>query len=187
MSEFRSRPRLLSVAAVFTRYGNFTIGGAGATIGVLQKELQEKRAWINHDQFNLCYGVSTLAPGTNLLAFCTGLGWLLRGWRGALIAQIAASLPCSLIAVAVTIAFEIWTKNSLMKAAMHGALASAVGIIFYTCWQLLGPSIRRTNALRMGLIAVAAVVLQTVFSIAPVWVVILAALAGAVWPKEAGA
>jgi chromate transporter len=185
--ESRVRPTLIAIASVFTRYSNFTVGGAGATIGVLQKEVQDKRAWINHDQFNLCYGVSTLAPGTNLLAFCTGIGWLVRGWRGAVAALTAASLPCSVIAVVVTILVEVWTKNSLMKSAMRGALASAVGIIFYTCWQLLGPSIRRTNALRMGVIAVAAVVLQTVFSISPVWVVILAALAGAVWPKEAGA
>jgi chromate transporter len=34
-----------------------------------------------------------LTPGTNLLAFCTGIGWLLRGLSGALIALLAASVP----------------------------------------------------------------------------------------------
>jgi chromate transporter len=182
-----TRPSLSSIATVFTRYSNFTVGGAGATIGVLQQEVLVKRAWINHNQFNLCYGVASLAPGTNLLAFCTGIGWLVRGWAGAVVALIAASLPCSVIAVGITILFEVWTKNTLMRAAMRGALASAVGIIFYTCWQLLGPSIRRSNVLRIVLIAVVSVVLQSVFSVPPVWVILLAALAGAVWPKESAA
>lgn len=186
-ADIQPRPRLLSLATVFARYGNFTVGGAGATIGVLQKEVQEKRGWINHTQFNLSYGVSSLAPGTNLLAFCTGIGWLARGWRGAVVALAAASLPCSVITVVVTVLFEVWTKNSLMKSAMRGALASAVGIIFYTCWQLLGPGIRRANVVRMCLVAVGAVLLQTVVLVSPVWVVVLAAAVGAVWPtpKEA--
>ncbi len=178
------RPRLRSLALAFVRYGNFTVGGAGATIGVLQKEVQEKRRWITGNQFNLCYGISALAPGTNLLAFCTGIGWVARGWRGAVAALTAASLPCSVITVVVTMLFEAWTKNSLMKSAMRGALAAAVGIIFYTCWQLLGPAIRRSNVVRMSLVAVGAVLLQTVVSISPVWVVLLAAAVGTVWPLE---
>jgi chromate transporter len=179
-----TRPRLAEVASVFARYGNLTFGGGSATIGVLQREIETKRPWINRDQFRLCYGLSRLTPGTNLLAFCTAVGWLTRGWSGAAVALLAASLPCSLIAVAVTAVFELWARNQWAKVALHGALAAAVGIIFYTCWHLTRSNLRRSNAVRITFVLAGSIMLQTAFRVAPIRVLLLAALVGAVWPRQ---
>ena len=43
----------------------------------MHRELFEKRKWISNDDFTLCFALARLTPGTNLLAFCTGWGWLL--------------------------------------------------------------------------------------------------------------
>lgn len=178
------RPRLAALAAVFARYGNLTFGGGGATVGVLQQELQLRRNWITRDQFSLCFGLSRLTPGTNMLAFCTAVGWLTRGWTGALVALIVASLPCSLIAVAATALFGFWSHAPFMRAALHGALAAAVGIIFYTCWQLTGSVLTRSNRLRIAFILIASTALQTLYPLAPSRILLVAALAGAFWPGE---
>jgi chromate transporter len=180
-----ARPRLSEIASVFARYGNLTFGGGSATIWVLRHEIETKRPWITHDQFQLCYGLSRLTPGTNLLAFCTAVGRLTRGWPGAVVALAAASLPCSLIAVAVTALFEIWMRNPWVKAALHGALASAIGIIVYTCWHLTRSNLRRSNWFRLACVLVGSIVLQSVFAMAPIRVLLLAAVVGAIWPKEA--
>jgi chromate transporter len=180
-----SRPRLGEIAEVFARYGNLTFGGGSATIGVIQKEIEAKRLWINRDQFHLCYGLSRVTPGTNLLAFCTAVGWLARGWTGAFVALLAASLPCSLIAVAVTAAFEIWTRNPWIKVALHGALAAAIGIIFYTCWHLTRSNLRGSNWIRVAVIFIGAAVLQSAFGIPPIRVLFIAALIGFIWPVKA--
>ena len=180
-----SRPKLADIASIFARYGNLTFGGGSATIGVLQHEIETKRLWINRDQFHLCYGLSRVTPGTNLLAFCTAVGWLTRGWIGAFIALLAASLPCSVIAIAVTAAFEIWTGNAWVKIALHGALAAAIGIIFYTCWHLTRSNLRNSNWIRVALVFMGAVVLQFVFAIPPIRVLLIAAVIGAAWPIKA--
>jgi chromate transporter len=179
-----NRPRLAEIACVFARYGNLTFGGGSATIAVLQHEIEIKRPWINRDQFHLCYGLSRLTPGTNLLAFCSGVGWLTRGWSGAVVAVVAASLPCSLIAVVVTALFEVWIRNSWARAAMHGALAAAIGIIFYTCWNLTRSNLRPSNWVRVAFLLIGSIALQSWFAIPPIRVLLLAALAGAIWPKE---
>lgn len=179
------RARLADIANVFARYGNLTFGGGSATIGVLQHEIETKRLWVSRDQFQLCYGLSRVTPGTNLLAFCTAIGWLARGWIGAIIALLAASLPCSLVAVAVTAAFEIWTRNTWVKIALHGAVAAAVGIIFYTCWHLTRSNLRNSNWIRIALVFIGSVVLQSVFAIPPIRVLLIAAIIGAVWPMKA--
>jgi chromate transporter len=178
-------PRLCEIASVFAQYGNLTFGGGSATIGVLQHEIEVKRPWITRDQFQLCFGLSRLTPGTNLLAFCTAVGWLRRGLPGAVVALAAASLPCSLIALAVTALFEIWMRNPWVKAALHGALAAAVGIIFYTCWHLTRSNLRRSNLFRLACVFLGSIVLQSVFAIAPIRVLLLAAVLGAIWPQEA--
>ena len=69
-----SAPRLRSLACVFARFGNFTFGGGSATIATLQSEVVEQRRWLEHDPFHLCYAISRLTPGTNLLAFCVAAG-----------------------------------------------------------------------------------------------------------------
>lgn len=180
-----SPPPLSAIASVFARYGNLTFGGGSATIGVLQHEIETRRTWITRDQFRLCYGLSRLTPGTNLLAFCTAVGWLTRGWIGAVVALVAASLPCSVIAVAVTALFEVWEQNPWAKVALHGALAAAVGIILYTCWHLTRTNLKRSNWVRLICVLAGSIVLQGAFAMAPIRVLLLAAVVGAIWPKEA--
>ena len=85
---------------MFTRYANFTLGGGSATVAVMHRELLDKRQWLSPDDFTLCFALARLTPGTNLLAFCTGVGWLLRGMAGAVVALLAASIPCTVMVVA---------------------------------------------------------------------------------------
>src|ERR1700675_925510 len=91
------RPSLGEIADVFTRYGNFTLGGGSATTAVIYGQIVTRRHWVTDHQFSLCFALGRLTPGTNVLAFCTGIGWLLRGLPGALAALLAASVPCTLI------------------------------------------------------------------------------------------
>src|SRR4051812_45020695 len=96
-------PKLAEIASVFARYANTTFGGGSATIAVLREQILTRRGWIDEAEFDLSYALSRLTPGTNLLAFCTAAGWTARRWPGAVIALLASSLPCSILAVIVTV------------------------------------------------------------------------------------
>src|SRR5678815_1275700 len=95
-------PQLRRIAGAFGRYANLTTGGASATIAVLHRELVAKRAWVDEPRFGSFYALSRVTPGTNLLAFCTGIGWLLRRLPGAIVALLAASIPCSVLIIIIT-------------------------------------------------------------------------------------
>src|SRR4051794_19443022 len=118
-----ARPTLRAIAGVFARYANTTFGGGSATIAVLKDAIVVDRQWLDEDQFALDYALSRLTPGTNLLAFCTAAGWTARRWSGALVALLAASLPCSILAVLVTVFYEQLRDNIWFRAALTGALA----------------------------------------------------------------
>jgi len=175
-------PRLLQLADVFCRYANFTLGGGSATVAVLHRELLDKRRWLSPDNFNLCFALARLTPGTNLLAFCAGVGWLLRGTAGAIIALLAASIPCAIIVVVATALLSHWQENHWAQAAIHGAIAAAVAITVKTCWTIAHPYFKGHARLRVAVMAAAAFSLYVWLSIPALDVLLLAGVVGVMLP-----
>jgi chromate transporter len=177
-------PSLAQIADVFARYANFTLGGGSATVAVMHRELLDKRRWISSDDFALCFALARLTPGTNLLAFCTGVGWRLRHLSGAIVALLAASIPCTLIVVIATSLFSRWQDNPWAQAAIHGAIAAAVAITVKTCWTIAHPHYRGRARLRVALVAAAAFLLYVWVGLPAIEVLLLAAVAGAFLPPS---
>jgi chromate transporter len=183
----KQAPRLHQLAGVFARFGNFTFGGGSATIATLQHEIVDRRQWLEVGPFHLCYALSRLTPGTNLLAFCTAIGWLLRRLRGSLVCLLAASIPCSIMAVAVTALYASWSKNRLMSVALRGALAAAVGVMIITGVTLIRPHRRATSVIQLVLFVGGSFAANYFLSISPLLVLVIAAIAGWFWPQRAAA
>ncbi len=178
-----SSPPLRSLAGVFLRHGNMTFGGGSATIATLHREIITKRDWVTQRQFDLSYALSRLTPGTNLLAFSTAIGWLVRGWPGALVVLLASSIPCSILAVLLTVLYQSLTHHPLAVVALRGALAAAVGIVAATAWTLIRPHVKAANKLNIAAFAIGAFLLAAVVHIAPIRILLLAALIGLVLPQ----
>ncbi len=176
-------PTLLEVCGVFTRYANLTIGGGSATIAVLRGQIIRRRGWISEGQFHLAYALSRLTPGTNVLAFCTAVGWMARRWSGALVALTAASVPCSALAVAATYFYELWQHDETFVAALRGALAAAVSVMINTAWILARPYVKASmpKAIVMVLTSIA---LVSLLSFSPFQVLLLSAVVGVAWPAR---
>lgn len=158
-----------------------TFGGGSATIAVLHQEVVERRSWLSQLQFDLCYALSRLTPGTNLLAFCTATGWLTRRARGAVVALLAASLPCSIVALVATYFYEAWQHNRFVMGALRGALAAAVAIMVATAWNFAQPHVK-TSTIKALVIVPFALLLALRFSVSPIHILLLAAVLGLLWP-----
>lgn len=162
------------------RYGSLTFGGGVPTAAALRHETVDRRGWLGPAQFQLAYALSRFTPGTNLLAFCAALGWQMRGVTGAGIALIASSFPCSAVTVALTIFIEASRGNRLAALAIEGGAASTIGMIAASCWQMVEPHVRAGERVRTAAIVGGAAILQ-VADVAPVRILLLAAVIGALW------
>jgi chromate transporter len=180
-------PTLSQIALVFARYSNLTLGGGSATAATMHRELVEKRHWLTEDQFTLSFALGRITPGTNLLAFCTGFGWALRGLSGAIVALLASSIPCALLVAVLTALFELWRDSPVAQVAIRGAVAAAVGITVKTCWTIARPYFKGEGRLRVVLVGGAAFMLNAVAGIPPIEVLILAAVVGAFLPVHGSA
>jgi chromate transporter len=68
---------------------------------------------------------------------------MMRRGLGAIVALLAASLPCSLLAVAMSAGYDALATNPWFHAALRGALAAAVAISkrISTVWIVAGAAV----------------------------------------------
>jgi chromate transporter len=177
---------IADLARVFLRNGTFTFGGGDATTAALQRELVANRGWLSEHEFGACFAVSRVTPGTNLLAFCTAVGWTLLGLRGALWALLLASIPGAVLLMLATGFYDTATGNPWLASAIHAALAAAVGIMLAAVWTLLRRPLRRSPT-RTVLVAVPALLLSLYGFLSPLEVLALAAGFGLVAPEREAA
>jgi chromate transporter len=174
--------QLKQIASVFTRYTNFTLGGGSATTAVLHGEIVGKRQWVSEEQFVLSFALGRLTPGTNLLALCVGIGWILRRWSGAVVALLAAPIPCTVMVVVLTALFSRWQENPDAQAAIKGEIAAAVAITVKTVWTIAHPHYRSGNRVRVVLIGAAAFSLHVFVGVSPIEVLLIAVVVGLLLP-----
>jgi chromate transporter len=133
----------------------------------------------------LCYALARVTPGTNLLAFCTATGWLLRLWRGALIAVLAASIPsCALVAL-LTRGFDVWGSQRFVQIAIDGGMASSVGILLASFWLIVSPYLTRSCWFESTVSVGGSIVLSLYLGLSPVLVLVLAGVVGFFWTGSA--
>lgn len=176
-----TRPSPGRLGAIFLRVGNLTFGGGSPTIAALHAEFVASRGWLSREQYGLVYALARVTPGTNLLAFCAGAGWLMLGWVGAVIAVTAVTLPSAAVVLLLTMSYEFWKANGAAGAAIGGILAAAIGLMAAGAWQLLMPQLLSGNRIRASLIFAGALYVSLQFSISPIQVLALAAVAGFLW------
>lgn len=149
-------------------------------MAALQSKLFERK-WLDTGEYGLVYGLARATPGTNILAFCAGTGWLAIGGLGAVLAVVGASLPSSVIVTLLTAGYVFWQGNPWAMAAIGGMLAAATGLMGVAAFALLKPHLQKTRWLRAAVIFAAALILTLRFGFTPIQVLGLAALTGAIW------
>ncbi|HTQ58269.1 MAG TPA: chromate transporter [Bryobacteraceae bacterium] len=179
---------LLRLSSIYTRASNLTFGGGDPTMAALQNELVARGGWLTPEQYGLVYALARITPGTNMLAFCAGSAWVLKGWPGALLAVLGASVPAALAVVLLTVGYQAFRHNPHAMSAIAGTLAAAVGMMAVSAWQLARPQMRRGKpAVRAVVLVAGAAMAGFGPRVSPIVLLGLAAAIGLFWraPEKA--
>jgi chromate transporter len=179
-----STPSLKALTGVYFRAGNFTFGGGEPTTAVVQRELVFVRRWLTAEQFALVFSLARITPGTNVLAFFAGTAWLLRGWKGAVLAVLSICLPSAAFVVWLTHSLVQWGDHPWVKAVSTTVMACASGMIAASAWLLIAPFVKLVGPLRTLVVAGGAAALA-LSGLSPIPVLAAAAIAGALWRDQA--
>lgn len=173
------RPGLFMLAMLVARDSNLTFGGGTATAEVLRRSFA-KRGWLEDSEHRRLYAISRLTPGTNLLAYCTALGWRIRGSKGVMVAWLSSSLPAAVMAVLATVLYERLAASPTLAAALLFATGVALVLLLASAWHLARPHLVRDSLVRSLSVIVLVIVLEAV-GMPPIGTLLSAAALGAMW------
>lgn len=179
-----SRPRaLLEVLQGFLALGFTAFGGPNAHLGFFQRELVERRRWIDAPSYAELVALCQFLPGPASSQVGIALGTYRAGLLGGVTAWLAFTLPSALAMIAF--AYGIGQLGVGEAGWIKGLKAAAVAVVANAAWQMgvqLAPdrgrrvllcvaavvaALWRDAAAQVGIIAVAGVVGLLTFRPAP--------------------
>ena len=168
----------LSLFFIFAKIGTFTLGGGYAMLPLMERELVDKRAWINRKEFLDLVAVSQAAPGIFAVNMAIFTGYKLAKTRGALWATLGAVLPSFVIILLVALFFHTYQDNPWVVRIFKGVRPAVVALIAVPVLRLAkSANITRKTVWIPALVALAVWALH----VSPVYVIILAGLGGFWW------
>lgn len=102
-------PQLKSTFTLFLKIGALSFGGFMALIASVQKEVVQKKQLITQEDVLDGISLAGLLPGPTAVNVVTYIGYLLKGWRGAIEAFFGVLLPSFLFMVSLS---HIYFYNS---------------------------------------------------------------------------
>ncbi len=168
--------RLRDLFLTFLKIGIFTFGGGFAMISLIEREIIERRGWLEKQAFTDLLTLAQSAPGPLALNSAVFIGYKSRGYRGAFAALAGVVLPSFTILLLVALYFTHIRDNKIVDAAFKGMRPAVIALIMAPVISLLRPMPK----LHIALAVVVAVVLWY-FAFSPIYMLVASAVVGLVW------
>lgn len=130
------RPDVLSIAWAMLRLGAVAFGGLGATLALLNRDLVQRRGWLQSSALTEALAYTKPLPGSTVVQIVTFLGWRLHGWPGAIAATVFFLLPSFALMTAAAAAVLALPDAPVIDSALAGLQTAVVGLLGAAMWRL---------------------------------------------------
>ena len=169
----------------YLKIGTFTIGGGYVMLSMIEREIVERRRWIEQDEFLNMIALAQAAPGLIAVNSAIFIGWRIGGWRGVIATVLGALLPSFLIILAIAMLFQDYKDYPAVEAVFKGIRPATVALIAAPlCKMAKNAKISWGTAV----IPVAGALLIWLAGLSPVWVILVTVITtlGYTYLKERG-
>lgn len=166
----------------YLKIGTFTIGGGYAMLPLIQREVVDRRGWIDEEEFLNMIALAQAAPGLIAVNSAIFIGWRIGGWRGVCGAVLGAVLPSFVIILAIAMIFSEWKELPAVEAVFKGVRPAVVALIAAPLVKLTRSALKNPGSpsLQRGvwgrlfplLVSLAAALLIWLGHVNPVWVIL---------------
>ena len=122
--------KLYQLAALMLRIDLFAFGGGFASLPLMFHGVVNAMGWLDGKTFMDGIALGQVTPGPIVIT-ATFVGYLVRGFPGALVATVAIFTPSFIVLVAATPFFDRLKNAKYFSGTTRGILASFVGLLFY--------------------------------------------------------
>ena len=135
----------------FYRMGSLIFGGGQVVLPMMLTEVVDS-GWVTEEEFLDGFALMLALPGP-MFAFSAYLGGVVGGIKGALIALAGRFLPGVLIIYAVLPFWERVRRQSLVRSALVGVNATAIGLVVAAVFMLWARTAPTTSGSAIALLA----------------------------------
>jgi chromate transporter len=166
----------------FFKIGAFTIGGGYAMIPLIEKEVVDKKQWIDRDDFLDMLALAQSAPGPIAINTAVFVGYKMAGIPGMIFTVLGSVLP-SFIIILIIASFFVGIKDSeAVERAFKGIRPAVVALIAAPVLRL-GKSAKINR--KTIIIPILVAVLVAFAKITAVYIILAAAVLGILYGKFA--
>jgi len=177
----RPNPPLTVMGWDLLRLGAVAFGGLGTTLALLQRQLVDRRGWLQGRDIGEALAITKALPGSTGIQVVAYLGCRLRGWPGALVAATAFIAPAAALMTVAAAATLALPNQPWVTGALTGVQICVVGLLAASMWRLA-----RNEAKSRMLTAVLLAGCVLGFLVPALVVVVGAGLVGALIAAEQG-
>ena len=150
-------------------------------IPLIQRDVVERNGWVGKEEFIDLLAVAQSAPGVFAVNMAVFIGYKLRGVRGALAAAFGCVLPSVVIILLIALFFRQFRHIEVVNNAFMGIRPVVVALIAVPVFNL-------ARSAKLGWstawIPVLSALLIVAFGVSPIYIIIVAGLAGFLWGRD---
>ena len=166
---------LLDLFITFFKIGAFTIGGGLAMLPVIEREIVDKKGYINKEEIIDAFAISQSLPGVIAINSAIYVGYRVAGLVGSIFTAFGVILPSFITILFIAILFPTVSGNVWVNKALTGVKAGVAGVIAVSVVNLARKALKDAFGI---ILAVVAFVLAAIFDIGIVYIVLAGALLG---------
>lgn len=159
----------------FVRVGSFTLGGGYAMIPLIQKEVVEKKKWMNETDFIDMLAMAQSAPGVIAINTSIFIGYKLKGLKGSIVASLGTILPSFTIILLIAMIFTNFRENTVVERIFKSIRPAVVALIAAPLYKMAKSAGVTWKNIFIPIVAVFLIVWGNV---SPIWIVVAAILGG---------
>ena len=141
------------LAGLFTKLGLTAFGGPASHIAMMQKEVVDKRHWMDHQHFLDLIGATNLIPGPNSTEMAIHIGHERGGWKGLLVAGSCFILPAVLITGVIAWLYQRYGQLPQVRPFIYGIKPAIIAIILAAVFPLARKALKTVELGVIGVLA----------------------------------
>lgn len=149
-----SKPsRFYEILRLFLRLGFTAFGGPAVHISMMRKEVVDRRAWMDDEEFLDLVGATNLIPGPNSTEMSIHLGYMQAGWKGMLLSGFSFILPAASIVLALAWIYVRYSTTPAADGLLYGVKPVVIGVILQALWSLGSRAVKGPLTAGVGITA----------------------------------
>lgn len=166
---------LIQLFFTFFKIGAFSFGGGYAMIPYIQREVIDKKGWIELNNFVDIIGISQMTPGPIAVNSATFIGYKVNGFFGSLFATLGITAVSFILIVIASKIINKFKNSKIWNAAMLGMRPVLIALIVNAFFSLA-----KTSYLDVKSIIITLIIGASLFSkkVHPILIIGVSALLG---------